>query len=95
MHHRRIIPTTTQTARVRFPIRKIWPHDCLRTYLSTLGTYTYHHTTANSLSVTTIMARLSGLQKEVLTLYRHCLRETRKKPEVSDIFSSSRANVTD
>lgn len=27
--------------------------------------------------------RLSGLQKEVLGLYRHCLRESRKKPEVS------------
>ncbi|EJP62993.1 complex 1 protein (LYR family) protein [Beauveria bassiana ARSEF 2860] len=26
--------------------------------------------------------RLSGLQKEVLALYRHCLRESRKKPEV-------------
>lgn len=29
------------------------------------------------------MARLSGLQKEVLVLYRSCLREARKKPEVS------------
>lgn len=28
------------------------------------------------------MARLSGLQKEVLNLYRQCLRETRKKPDV-------------
>ncbi|XWW93106.1 hypothetical protein V2A60_001035 [Cordyceps javanica] len=27
--------------------------------------------------------RLSGLQKEVLGLYRHCLRESLKKPEVS------------
>lgn len=27
--------------------------------------------------------RLSGLQKEVLSLYRNCLRECRKKPEVS------------
>ncbi|EGX90515.1 hypothetical protein CCM_06935 [Cordyceps militaris CM01] len=27
--------------------------------------------------------RLSGLQKEVLGLYRHCLRESRKKPEAS------------
>lgn len=26
--------------------------------------------------------RLSGLQKEVLSLYRNCLRETRKKPAV-------------
>ncbi|KAL6235145.1 hypothetical protein BDW75DRAFT_240427 [Aspergillus navahoensis] len=26
------------------------------------------------------MARLSGLQKEVLSLYRKCLREIRKKP---------------
>ncbi|KAM3503879.1 hypothetical protein MY10362_003910 [Beauveria mimosiformis] len=29
--------------------------------------------------------RLSGLQKEVLALYRHCLRESRKKPEVSAV----------
>ncbi|QPC75758.1 hypothetical protein HYE68_006510 [Fusarium pseudograminearum] len=28
------------------------------------------------------MARLSGLQKEVLALYRNCLREMRKKPQV-------------
>lgn len=28
------------------------------------------------------MARLSGLQREVLSLYRQCLRETRKKPLV-------------
>lgn len=27
--------------------------------------------------------RLSGLQREVLKLYRHCLREARKKPEGS------------
>ncbi|KAJ4296111.1 hypothetical protein N0V88_004813 [Collariella sp. IMI 366227] len=27
--------------------------------------------------------RLSGLQKEVLSLYRQCLRECRKKPEAS------------
>ncbi|KAK8143897.1 hypothetical protein MY1884_006580 [Beauveria asiatica] len=27
--------------------------------------------------------RLSGLQKEVLALYRHCLRESRKKPEAT------------
>ncbi|KAL2007115.1 hypothetical protein VTN00DRAFT_8553 [Thermoascus crustaceus] len=26
------------------------------------------------------MARLSGLQREVLSLYRKCLREARKKP---------------
>lgn len=26
--------------------------------------------------------RLSGLQREVLKLYRQCLREARKKPEV-------------
>lgn len=30
------------------------------------------------------VARLSGLQKEVLALYRHCLRESRKKPVVSE-----------
>lgn len=29
------------------------------------------------------MARLSGLQREVLSLYRKCLRETRKKPPES------------
>ncbi|KAJ4361510.1 hypothetical protein N0V85_009399 [Neurospora sp. IMI 360204] len=29
------------------------------------------------------MARLSGLQKEVLGLYRKCLRECRKKPEAT------------
>ncbi|PCD22729.1 hypothetical protein FGRA07_04099 [Fusarium graminearum] len=29
------------------------------------------------------MARLSGLQKEVLALYRNCLRETRKKPQAT------------
>jgi succinate dehydrogenase assembly factor 1 len=28
------------------------------------------------------MARLSGLQKEVLSLYRQCLRASRKKPQV-------------
>jgi hypothetical protein len=27
--------------------------------------------------------KLSGLQKEVLKLYRHCLREAGKKPPVS------------
>ncbi|KAH6898985.1 complex 1 protein-domain-containing protein [Thelonectria olida] len=29
------------------------------------------------------MARYSGLQKEVLSLYRNCLRESRKKPQAS------------
>jgi len=29
------------------------------------------------------MRRLSGLQKEVLSLYRQCLRECRKKPEAT------------
>ena len=29
------------------------------------------------------MARLSGLQRDVLKLYRQCLRESRKKPAVS------------
>lgn len=29
------------------------------------------------------MARLSGLQRDVLALYRKCLRESRKKPAVS------------
>jgi succinate dehydrogenase assembly factor 1 len=27
--------------------------------------------------------RLSGLQKEVLSLYRQCIRECRKKPEAN------------
>ncbi|KAK0746240.1 complex 1 protein-domain-containing protein [Schizothecium vesticola] len=27
--------------------------------------------------------RLSGLQKEILSLYRQCLRECRKKPDAS------------
>lgn len=32
------------------------------------------------------MARLSGLQRDVLTLYRECLRAARKKPEVSEFL---------
>lgn len=41
------------------------------------------------------MARLSGLQREVLSLYRKCLRETRKKPLVGTTlpFSSPLALV--
>ncbi|KAL9575278.1 hypothetical protein ACKAV7_000640 [Fusarium commune] len=39
------------------------------------------------------MARLSGLQKEVLALYRNCLRESRKKPQATrshfESFASS------
>ncbi|KAJ5961070.1 Complex 1 LYR protein [Penicillium vulpinum] len=31
------------------------------------------------------MARLSGLQRDVLSLYRKCLREIRNKPEVGYI----------
>lgn len=31
------------------------------------------------------MARLSGLQREVLSLYRKCLRETRRKPMVNTL----------
>ncbi|KAI0136716.1 hypothetical protein BJ170DRAFT_677586 [Xylariales sp. AK1849] len=27
--------------------------------------------------------KLSGLQKEVIVLYRHCLRESRKKPQTT------------
>ncbi|OJJ36763.1 hypothetical protein ASPWEDRAFT_107976 [Aspergillus wentii DTO 134E9] len=35
------------------------------------------------------MARLSGLQREVLSLYRKCLRETRRKPmETRDNFKT-------
>jgi hypothetical protein len=36
-----------------------------------------------SLSPSSQMARLSGLQRDVLSLYRKCLREIRKKPAVS------------
>ena len=32
--------------------------------------------------------KLSGLQKSVLSLYRQCLRETKKKPAVSAIMTS-------
>jgi hypothetical protein len=39
------------------------------------------------------MARLSGLQREVLSLYRQCLREVRKKPIVrGEILYSPRAS---
>ena len=40
--------------------------------------------------------RLSGLQREVLSLYRKCLREARKKPTVSSLLSrqSSPGNLT-
>ncbi|KAI9039071.1 succinate dehydrogenase assembly factor 1 [Aspergillus affinis] len=38
-----------------------------------------------------LMARLSGLQREVLSLYRKCLREVQKKPAVS---GSSPASAT-
>lgn len=31
------------------------------------------------------MVRLSGLQREVLVLYRSCLRQARKKPEVREL----------
>ncbi|KAJ5385324.1 Complex 1 LYR protein [Penicillium concentricum] len=34
------------------------------------------------------MARLSGLQRDVLSLYRKCLREIRNKPEVGYVTSS-------
>ncbi|KAJ5409735.1 Complex 1 LYR protein [Penicillium crustosum] len=34
------------------------------------------------------MARLSGLQRDVLSLYRKCLREIRNKPEVGSITAS-------
>ncbi|KAJ5430519.1 Complex 1 LYR protein [Penicillium cf. griseofulvum] len=34
------------------------------------------------------MARLSGLQRDVLSLYRKCLREIRNKPEVGYTTSS-------
>lgn len=32
------------------------------------------------------MARLSGLQRDVLSLYRQCLREVRKKPIVRGLL---------
>jgi hypothetical protein len=35
--------------------------------------------------VIVVAMRLSGLQREVLGLYRQCLRESRKKPQVSSI----------
>lgn len=38
----------------------------------------------------TPMARLSGLQREVLSLYRKCLREIRKKPMVSSEQTTKR-----
>ncbi|KAJ5774628.1 Complex 1 LYR protein [Penicillium paradoxum] len=34
------------------------------------------------------MARLSGLQRDVLSLYRKCLREIRNKPETGDVYSA-------
>jgi hypothetical protein len=34
------------------------------------------------------MRRLSGLQREVLALYRQCLREIRKKPLVNTICTA-------
>jgi len=37
---------------------------------------------------TTIARRFSGLQKEVLTLYRQCLRSVQLKPEVSILNTS-------
>lgn len=36
------------------------------------------------------MARLSGLQRDVLSLYRKCLREIRKKPVVSSDLPNPR-----
>ncbi|ORY66246.1 uncharacterized protein BCR38DRAFT_339720 [Pseudomassariella vexata] len=37
--------------------------------------------------------RLSGLQKEVLALYRGCLRESRKKPEATRPHFESFARI--
>jgi hypothetical protein len=42
---------------------------------------------AFSLFILKTMARLSGLQRDVLSLYRKCLREIRNKPEVGSIAS--------
>ena len=39
--------------------------------------------------------RLSGLQREVLALYRKCLRESRKKPAVSIHQSTLQASLAD
>lgn len=39
----------------------------------------------------TPMARLSGLQRDVLSLYRKCLREIRRKPVVSSELPNSRS----
>ena len=43
--------------------------------------------------LTFAMARLSGLQRDVLSLYRKCLREIRNKPEVGSI-TASRVNLS-
>lgn len=40
---------------------------------------------AFSLFILKTMAKLSGLQRDVLSLYRKCLREIRNKPEVGYI----------
>ena len=39
--------------------------------------------------------RLSGLQKEVLALYRQCLRESRKKPPVCCMIQALGQQTTD
>ena len=45
--------------------------------------FNYLSTDQEPLHQAIIMAvRLSGLQREVIALYRQCLRESRKKPEV-------------
>ena len=41
-------------------------------------------------STATAIMRLSGLQRDVLALYRQCLRESRKKPQVSIQLIASR-----
>jgi hypothetical protein len=42
---------------------------------------THHHHFSQNIKYPT-MARLSGLQRDVLSLYRQCLRAVREKPEV-------------
>jgi len=50
-----------------------------------------HHSTDQFVRIPqkyTIEMRLSGLQRDVLALYRQCLRESRKKPKVRGPWSS-------
>ncbi|KAF5981162.1 Complex 1 LYR [Fusarium coicis] len=48
-----------------------------------INTWNYSIVIALDRSQSMKMARLSGLQREVLALYRNCLRESRKKPQAT------------